>query len=90
LARATGSQLGAVKYVTHVGGTLGYNGLAANKRERTMRKGHTKATPKAKKQTTHPPDKLIKTTKKGDVELTEKELDRVAGGILKVLGKVEP
>jgi hypothetical protein len=70
---------------------LGYNnGLAASKRERTMRKGHTKATPKAKKQTTHPPDKLIKTTKKGDVELTEKELDRVTGGIQKVLDKLSP
>ena len=55
-----------------------------------MTKEPTKATPKAKKQTTHPPDKLIKTTKKGDVELTEKELDRVTGGMQKVLDKLSP
>jgi hypothetical protein len=45
---------------------------------------------KAKKQTTRPPDKLIKTTKKADVELTEKELDRATGGIMKVLNELKP
>jgi len=32
---------------------------------------------------TAPPDTLIKTTKKGDVELTETELARVSGGTFK-------
>ena len=42
-----------------------------------MRKGHTKGTAKAKKQTALSRDKLIKTTKKGDIELTEQELGKV-------------
>jgi hypothetical protein len=46
-----------------------------------MRKGHTKGTAKAKKQTALSRDKLIKTTKKGDIELTEEELGKVAGGM---------
>ena len=47
-----------------------------------MRKGHTKGTAKAKKQTALSRDKLIKTTKKGDIELTEEELGKVAGGLI--------
>jgi bacteriocin-like protein len=36
---------------------------------------------KTKKQTrTKPADKLLKTSKKKDIELTEKELDKVTGG----------
>jgi bacteriocin-like protein len=35
---------------------------------------------KSKPRTKRPADKLIKTTKKGDVELTEDELKRVSGG----------
>jgi hypothetical protein len=52
------------------------------RREPIMRKGHTKGTAKAKKQTALSRDKLIKTTKKGDIELTEEELGKVAGGLI--------
>jgi len=45
-----------------------------------MEKGHTKKTPKSKKQMKPSRDTLIKTTRKGDVELTEDELRRASGG----------
>jgi hypothetical protein len=51
------------------------------RREPIMRKGHTKGTLKAKRKTTLSRDKLIKPTKKGAIELTEKELGRVSGGL---------
>jgi hypothetical protein len=55
-----------------------------------MRKGHTKGTAKAKKQTALSRDKLIKTTKKGDIELTEEELGKVAGGLGTIFLKIPP
>ena len=41
-----------------------------------------KKKPKSEKKPSPKPDDLTKAGKKGDVELTEKELGRVAGGII--------
>jgi len=45
-----------------------------------MRKSRTRTTPKTRKQPRLSRDKLIKTTRKGDIELTEEELGRISGG----------
>jgi bacteriocin-like protein len=45
-----------------------------------MRKGDTKDASKAKKPSRLSTDSLLKPSNKRDIELTEKELDKVSGG----------
>jgi hypothetical protein len=49
-----------------------------NKAKDAMRKKPSKHKPK-------PADALVKTTKKKDIELAEKELEKVSGGLFKVV-----
>ena len=48
-----------------------------------MRKKTTKQQPKLQK----PADRLLKTSKKKDIELTEQELERVSGGFGDIKGE---